>query len=88
MLQDEPDKNLSLIWDRIQYYYDKMDIENRYSHMKMTMFNTKSQPKLRGKAAEVKDMGPVLLEVCHDLLNSEVSIHQRIVAILEGPTFT
>ena len=84
VLQGEPEENLTLMWAVIQEGYELLGSENRFSEMRMTMFLNKSQPKLRGKAAEVKDMGPVALLVCKRFLNPNLVLHQKIVAVLEG----
>ena len=48
------------------------------------MFTTKSQPKLKGKAAEVKCLGPVLARVWEKHLNPGCAIHQKILIVLKG----
>ena len=58
VLPRDVEENLQVVWDDIQEAYDDLGTENRYGHMGRTMFTTKSQPKLKGKAAEVRDMGP------------------------------
>jgi len=78
--------NLQVVWGHIQIEYDRQDTENRFGHMRQSMFTTNSQPKLKGKAAEVKDMGPVMLEVFRKLHNPNLAIHQKILIVLEGPT--
>ena len=55
--------NVAEVWRDIQCFYEKLGAENRYGHMRQTMFHTKSQPKLKGKAGEVKDLGPVMVKV-------------------------
>ena len=56
----------------------------RYGHMRRTMFHTKSQPKLKGKAAEVRDLGPVMVRVWRKHMNANLLIHQKILVVLEG----
>ena len=48
------------------------------------MFTTKSQPKLKGKAAEVKDLGPVMVPVWKKFYNPSLAMHQKILIVLEG----
>ena len=78
--------NLQIVWDQVQKEYEIQGTENRYGHMRQSMFTTKSQPKLKGKAAAVKDMGPVMLEVFKHFHNPNLVIHQKILVVLEGPT--
>ena len=80
------EENLQIVWDQIQKEYEIQGTENRYGHMRQSMFTTMSQPKLKGKAAEVKDMGPVMLEVFKHFHNPNLVIHQKIRVVLEGPT--
>ena len=78
------EENLAEVWDDIQEAYEDLDTENRYGHMRQTMFHTKSQPKLKGKAAEVKDLGPVMVRVWRKHMNGNLAIHQKILVVLEG----
>jgi len=63
MLDDTPEKNLVTIWQDIERQYELQHPENRYGSMRMTMFTTKSQPKMKGKAAEIKDLGQILVPI-------------------------
>ena len=78
------DENLQLVWDDIQIEYEYLGSANRYGNMRRTMFHTKSQPKLKGKAAEVKDLGPVMVRVWRKRMNPNLLIHQKILVVLEG----
>ena len=48
------------------------------------MFHTRSQPKLQGKAGEVKDLGPVMVKVWEKHMNPHLLIHQKILVVLKG----
>ena len=48
------------------------------------MFHQKSQPKLQGKAVEVRDLGPVLGMVWEKHMNPNLDIHRRIHLVLTG----
>ena len=48
------------------------------------MFTTKSAPKLQGKAAEIKDFGPVLVRLWRKYSNPRLLIHQKIMVVLQG----
>ena len=84
ILPGDVEENLQEVWDDIQEAYEHIGSENRYGHMRRTMFTTKSQPKLKGKAAEVRDMGPVMVRVWRKHMNANLLIHQRILVVLEG----
>ncbi len=60
-----PDAKLMEVWHHILRIYREDEVQNRFGSLKMTMFTTKSSPKLKGKAAEVRDLVPVLHKVWH-----------------------
>ena len=82
VLPGDVEENLQVVWDDIQEAYEHIGSENRYGHMRRTMFTTKSQPKLKGKAAEVRDMGPVMVRVWRKHMNANLLIHQKILVVL------
>ena len=84
VMQDSVEGNLSILWAFITEAYDHFESENRYSQIRTTMFHSKSQPKMKGKAAEIKDFGPVLLAACREFLSRQVILHQKITFVMEG----
>ena len=48
------------------------------------MFTTRSAPKLQGRAAEIKDFGPVLVKLWSKYMNGALSVHQKILIVLQG----
>ena len=84
VMPDEPENNLKIVWQDIVREYDELGTVNRYGFMRQTMFTTKSQPKLRGKAGEVKDLGPVILRIWRKYHNPNLLTHLKILMILEG----
>ena len=87
VMQETPEANLAIVWDFVQLAYDAYSTENRYSMLRMTMFHAKSQPKMRGKAAEIKDFLPVVLALWRHFSNPKLILHQKILYVLEGLTF-
>jgi len=83
-LPGTPEQNLELLWKDILEIYDDLHTENRYGSMRMTMFTTKSQPQMKGKAAEIKDLGPVMVRLWRKYCNPEGEINRKILSILEG----
>ena len=81
---DDLAANLAIVWRDIEFFYVELGTANRYGHMRQTMFHTKSQPKLRGKAAEVRDLGPVMVKVWEKHMNQNLHIHQQILVVLKG----
>ncbi len=84
LLTDTPQENLQQIWGDINRLYGEMGTENKYWIIRMSMFTTGSQPKMKGKAAEIKDLLPVLVRVWRKYYNAELEIHSKILVILEG----
>jgi hypothetical protein len=78
------EENLAEVWRDIEHYYNELGTENRYGQ---TMFHTKSQPKLQGKAAEVRDLGPVMVKVWEKHMNQNLQIHQKILVVLKSSFF-
>ena len=63
MFIGEPAQNLAKIQKDIFEIYKRDKVKTRFSHIKVSMFSNKAKAKLRGKAAEIKCLGPVLLEI-------------------------
>ena len=57
---------------------------NRFGDMKIGMFSNKTQPSLRGKAGEIRDLGPVLLQIWQAYMNSNLQVHRQIEIVLRG----
>jgi hypothetical protein len=84
ILPGSVEENVATVWKDIETYYKELDSENRYGRMRQTMFHQKSQPKLMGKAGEVKDLGPVMVKVWEKHMNTNLLIHQKILIVLKG----
>ena len=78
IMPDAVEINLGRLWADIEEVYQELGTENRYGQMKMTMFTTKSAPKLKGKAADIKDLGPVLAKIWKKYYNAGLEIHRKI----------
>ena len=50
----------------------------------MTMFTSLSQPKMKGKAAELRDLGEVVVELWRKHANLELEVNREILAVLQG----
>ena len=79
-----PQQNLERIWRDITRLYGEMQVENKYWIIRMSMFNTGSQPKMKGKAAEIKDLLPVLVVVWRMYYNEAKEVERNILTVLEG----
>jgi len=85
VLGDTPESNLKLCWNFIQLYYKRHKVEVRYRYLnKLTMFTRKNKtPKLKGKAAEIKYFGQVLLALWTRFMKSTIAIHKQIQLMLK-----
>jgi len=75
-----PAENLAELWQYIQSRYEARGIKlaDRYGCMKLTMISTKTGPKLKGKAAEVKHLAHPLHDAWKAYSNPHLEIHQKI----------
>ena len=82
--EDNPKVNLAKVWGWIQEYYAQHKPTNRYRSLrKLTMFvRRKDFPKLRGKAAEIKGFGPVILYLWKKVMDEEDKVHRMIRLLL------
>lgn len=85
ILPGSPQQNLDILWRWMKSYYKKHKPRVRYnSFCKLTMFKRKKDfPKLRGKAAEVKAFGPVLLEMWGQFSSKRDTQHKQIKLLLK-----
>ena len=84
VLTGSVEENVATVWRDIETFYDELGSENRYGHMRQTMFHKRSQPKLMGKAGKVKDLGPVMVKVWEKHMITALLIHQKILVVLKG----
>ena len=76
------DERLSIVWGMIQKLYKEDHVANRFGNLKMTMFTAGASSKLKGKAAEVRDLGPVLHKVWMAFYNPNLEVHRKIELVL------
>ena len=85
ILDNEPATNLGLLWNRIQKHYAEQNTSYRYKYLnKLSMFvRAKGPLKLRGKGAEIKGFGAILLLLWLEFKNDALEIHRMITAMLK-----
>ena len=71
------EENLKTVWLGIAYWYKELGVDNKFAQLKPTMFSTKSSPKLKGKAGEVKDLVQVLHKVWLKYFNPLLEIQKN-----------
>ena len=80
---DDAFQKLAIVWNDILRIYAEDGTTTRYGSIKMTMFTTNTTPKLKGKAAEIRCLGPVLVKVFESYMNHHLAIHKKILLLLK-----
>ena len=85
MPSDDPTENLQALSDHILRYFKIHSVQNHYKYLnKLTMISKNDgYPKLRGKAAEVKSLGPALLSAWQQWQNPNLDVHKKIGIMLK-----
>lgn len=80
-----PEENLDWCWAFTKRYYKEHGTTTRYRYLnRLSMFvRKKGYPKLRGKAAEIRHFGPVLLALWAACADPASELHQRIQLMLK-----
>ena len=86
VLGGSPEDNLVSIWDDIVEFYKSKGIPSRYTAMKISMFIKPNDagPKLRGKAAQVKDFAKPMLFVWEKFAKKTTPNMQKITVLLKA----
>ena len=94
-----PDDNLDVVWDDISSIYTDEHTRDRYHELKQSMIhpNGKKLPQLKGRGAQVKQLGPVLIKVFEKHMVADDVVQQlalrglkcsvRIDEVLDANTF-
>ena len=86
MPDEDPKENLQALWGWILQWYEENQVlvSKRFRHLdKLTMYvKKKGPPKLRGKAIEIKNFGPVMLAVWQEF-GKESEWYDQLCLILE-----
>ena len=80
-----PEENLATVFDTIQAIYKRDNVNNRYRVLTMRMIggSNTTYPKLKGKAAEIRDLTPVLLEIWQAGMDATNETHVTVKLALE-----
>ena len=81
----DPEARLTFLMTQIFEQYERLGSSHRYGAIKMTMFSaTRGKKVLKGKACEVKGLGPVLLVLWRQFMNKNIDLHVKVEAVLTG----
>ncbi|CAE7776529.1 unnamed protein product, partial [Symbiodinium necroappetens] len=89
MDEGSPELNLAACWRFMREYYRIHQTAVRFRSMsRLTMFTRRSGgPKLRGKAAEIRYFGEVLLALWTTYCNDELLVHKQVTLLLKRNVF-
>ena len=80
---DDASAKLTVIWSDIMRIYKEDNVSCRYGAIKMTMFTHKTTPKLKGKAAEIKHLGPVFVKVFRAYMSEHLLLRRQNFLLLK-----
>ena len=80
---EAPDAKLQTFFGLVKQYYSEHVAPRSFNNMKRSMFTDPQKPrdkylKLKGKAAEVKHLGPALLHAWSSIMDQECMRHKQI----------
>ena len=85
VMPSSPEENLKTAWEFLKSYFktNKTPTPFRYIN-KLSMFVRVNRfPKLRGKASEVRHLGPALCALWDAYMNLAISLHRKILTMLK-----
>lgn len=87
VLPGSPDENLKTCWAWLKAFFKQHRTPNPYRYLnRLSMFlrNKGKYPKLRGKAAEVKSLGPGLVSLWENKMNEHLAVHRKVLIMLKA----
>ena len=87
VLPGSPDENLKTCWTWLKAFFKQHRTPNPYRYLnRLSVFlrNKGKFPKLRGKAAEVKSLGPGLLSLWENKMNEHLAVHRKVCIMLKA----
>jgi hypothetical protein len=81
----DPEAVLVMLWNKIDRWYRDHNTSCRFSTIKMSMFNPglAKFPKLKGKAAEIRDVGRPLLHILRPFIDMTKREHRWMIEAIE-----
>jgi hypothetical protein len=84
VLQGSPDDNAQRVQDMIHDYNIRNRRPDGWKYVKVTMFHSPGDyPKLKGKAVDIKRLGPALLDVWQQLSDAGDRVHRQVLLALK-----
>jgi len=87
LLPGSPEENVDEVWAERLSYYREHQLRNHYRQMKLGLFCKPRSPfarfpNLRGESIEVRNLGPTLLKIWTDRMDSASMLHQQVAFML------
>jgi hypothetical protein len=75
-----PLQNLARVWDEIKVFYKEQGLKYKYQNLTLKMYQgtSKSFPRLKGRAAEIKHFGLALLHIYPKFMNKNDQRHRQV----------
>ena len=85
LMAGSPEDNLRVAWQFLKSFFKTHNTPTPFRYInKLSMFVRVNRfPKLRGKASEVRHLGPALCALWHHYMNPAISLHRKILAMLK-----
>ena len=84
VLEGSREDNLATIWSSIKTFYRANGTKTQFQNMKLTMFQNPGKfPRLKGRGAEIRHLGPALLHVFCEHMVADNRQHRQIKLALE-----
>eukprot|EP00959_Pyramimonas_sp_CCMP1952_P173641 3628440-Pyramimonas_sp.AAC.1 len=81
-MSGSPEENLEKLQGEVFELYTSDKVKTRFSILKLPMLSLKAKGDLRGKAAEIKCLGPVLLKVWDKRAGNRAGVYSKIRLLL------
>ena len=79
MMDDTPERNMDVLWAKIKSLFEKKNPKSYFQRITLNMFvRDGTFPSLKGRASEVKHLGPALLETFHEMCDVNNDRHRQI----------
>ena len=87
MTEGNPERNMQCLWQFILEFYVTEHVPHRYGQLKLSMITSRMRKcVLKGKAAEVKWLGPAVLAAWLKYMNPHLGSHRNIRLLLDLST--
>jgi len=85
LLPNSPEANLQVVWSEAKRHLQQHGEANRFNNLKLSMFvNEGGFPKLKGRAIEIRNLGPPLVEIWSNRMDGASPVHKQVRLALKA----